>query len=169
MHIIFGQIEPCHPLVEALNFIIRELIINRAVGKFVLQWHVRQDSRIAAFPNTLAGRSRARCRDRTGQHKWLALAPASQPAIEFVEPSLETRSLDSSGVEGTEPISNLLIDRDSQFAELPLLVNRVDDLLGTERDQDAQDDDPNFAGKPTPPLKRCERSKLHVTSPSSEG
>ena len=44
-------------------------------------------------------------------------------------------------------------------------MNRLDHLLSTKRDQNADDNNSNFTGELTPAVKRLRQMEVHVRSP----
>jgi hypothetical protein len=55
--------------------------------------------------------------------------------------------------------------RVTSFAPEPRFMGALDQLFGGQRNQDAQNDDSNFAGKLAPPVQRLWQVEVHATGP----
>src|SRR5206468_12382439 len=93
-------------------------------------------------------------------------AGGREKAFELRDASRDARALCHHHLVDAEVTAELVIDSVAEVARLGAPVRRLDQLLGAERDQHADDDDPDLAGERAPAVERLWQMDMHGKPPS---
>ena len=82
------------------------------------------------------------------------LRPAVEPRLELIEPPVDARILQFAIVVSPDVVRDFRLERGSKVLDLVAPVKSFDNLFRAKRDQNTDDDYPDFADKFPPAMER---------------